>query len=312
MISGRVPVFRLLLAVLIVASMAMVLPSLAWAEPPGPPGLQHDVIVEYQSNAIIDGDNKPEGNRIVLRRADNLQQLPCAEQTERLTYWQCRVDREILPFNPRVESTFEVIAYQVNPAGEESEGTTIPLRLKKSAFSIVTQPKLPSGDLIFLEGDREIGPDITIKWTLTRDSIPVFDAFHDCDEADGSGSADESTYFSCKYDSNEPDPRARAVGDTTSVEPAMFMHADGTDIQPAGLVLPAVLPNGSYTATFNEYISVTELIDTISFDFTVGTYRLLQHQMAKVVVEAVLAVVTTQHPWCPSRWHRFRPNRHRN
>lgn len=177
--------------------------------------------------------------------------------------------------NPgKTETTTSITVFQV-VNDVRSVGLPVPVTFAASTFSldidINDPPKLATDEPILFTGTRVDGQGfnlVRIDWTLKRNGVSVFPERdtdkRSCDAGEQGGDVET---FTCYFDSDKPDVRTPPDVDDdlapSTVTPAVAAR-------PVGLVLPAVLPDGVYSTTLNEVVG-DDVVDTISFSFTVGT-----------------------------------------
>ena len=171
-----------------------------------------------------------------------------------------------------------------------SDPLFISVHFAESVLAVDNPGDLLSPDKIVLNGDRETGSEYSMDWSLVRGSTTVV-RNQSCDPGQQGDGAPNDTY-SCTYDSNAPAPRGGA---------ASAVHIPRSTSPPA-MALPAMVPNGSYTATINEYkTGIVDPIDTITINFSVSS------SPAPPSGGGGGVAVMTAGPFRrhPSRWHRF-------
>lgn len=250
------------LAVVWCLAIVVALATPAEAAPPDPPSMQRgydDVSVDYTANPEVHG-NKPVGTSVIVRRAADGSTIPCLQEDPlSLSSWGCTMDQRNFPQNrdATTETVIELKAHTVNGAGEESTGTPFRLRIQPSIFKVTTPPKLADGDLIVLEGQREMHV-ADVRWTVTRGSVTLVD-FESCRIDDGKEDAGELDSFACTYDSTAARESARS-------------EAGDKHRRSAHARLATAVPPGTYSAVLQEFVpGDTVPVDEITFAFTVGT-----------------------------------------
>ena len=205
---------------------------------PAAPEMDRTVeLVDYYSGVMITG-HKELATTIELEMADG--RTPACDGGGDLVFsgFTCLIDKDLLWPRTALDPMEEVVkVYAVDALGDRSPASLVTLRLSESRFEITSPDKLPSGDVITLEGEREYGT--TIQWLLEGDTGMVFR-----DQTCTLPEDVEDRSFSCTYDT---------TGAATRSAKALAM----------------VVPDGAYEATFTE-LQGAVIIDQISFLFTVG------------------------------------------
>ena len=225
------------LAVVWCLASVVALATPAEAAPPDPPSMQpgyHDVSVDYTANPEVHG-NKPVGTNVIVRRVADGSSIPCLEDNPlSLSSWGCTMDQRNFPQNrdATAEAVVQLTAHAVNALGEESAGTPFTVRIQPSIFAVTTPRKLPDGDLIVIEGRREVHA-ADVRWTVTRGGVTLVDS-QPCTLDDGREDAGELDIFACRYDSTATRSSTRQVGGST---PRRSAHARFATAVPSGSVL---------------------------------------------------------------------------
>lgn len=256
----------MLLLALFLTAAVLLRPSAGSADEPPPAPLIDPVgEVGFYANLELRGVGQHQGT-IEVELTSNREPLRCLgapiviptweNDNDDLAHWDCLISNmQLHNPDPTKAHSVDVTVYVVNPQGVRSVGTTVTTHFAKSTFEVTTPPRLPAGDIITIEGKREIGGSFFVEWDLVRDGSSFFDVPRACEGViDPDDDPAESVDFSCTYDSNEV---RRTAG----------LSADAAT--PAISALPAALPEGQYTATLYEFFE-DQQIDSISFNFTVG------------------------------------------
>ncbi|MEO6604363.1 MAG: hypothetical protein ABIN55_01995, partial [Aeromicrobium sp.] len=280
--STRLPRAFLILPVLLLAAF-LLRPTPGTAEDlPAKPDVSGGVSADFYQDVYIRGGGI-DGATIQMQRTVGGDPLTCKN---RVGYdlvvgpvivegggFRCSIPGADL-HNPdkSKDTTVSVTVFQV-VGGVRSEPAEVQVMFHASRFSMDfdTPPKLATDEPINFSGTREDGQGfnlVRIDWTLKRNGVSLFPE-RDTDKrsCDAGEQADNQT-FTCYYDSENPDVRTPPDPNAEPVAPTTATRA--VAVKPAGLVLPAVLPDGVYTATLDEVVG-DDVADSLSFSFTVGT-----------------------------------------